>query len=71
MLLLLVAYFLSLFKLLRSESKVYGLLNFIGAGLACFASLMIGFIPFVVLEGIWAIIALVGIFRNTPPNSNG
>jgi len=54
---------MSLFKLLRSESKLYGLLNFIGASLACYASVMIGFIPFVVLEGIWALVALVGMLR--------
>ena len=61
--LLLIAYFMSLFKLLRQESKAYGLLNFAGAGLACYASLVIGFIPFVVLEGIWAVVALAGMFR--------
>ena len=63
--LLLVAYFLNLFKLLPPGSKMYGVLNIIGAGLACFASFMIGFIPFVVLEGIWAIVALAGMFRKS------
>lgn len=61
--LLLVAYFLNLFQLLPQESRAYGFLNVFGAGLACSASLMIGFIPFVILEGIWAIVALIGMFR--------
>ncbi len=65
--LLLVAYFMNLFKFLKQESKAYGVLNALGAGLACYASLAIGFIPFVVLEGIWAIVALVGLF--TRPNA--
>ena len=68
--LLLVAYFMSLFKFLRSESKLYGLLNFIGAGLACYASVMIGFIPFVILEGIWALVALMGMFRKLSAQSH-
>jgi hypothetical protein len=61
--LLLVAYFLNLFKLLPQESKAYGILNVIGAMLACYASLMMGFIPFVILEGTWAFVALVAMFR--------
>jgi hypothetical protein len=32
--------------------------NAVGAGLACISSVMIGFIPFVILEGIWCVIAL-------------
>jgi hypothetical protein len=61
--LLLIAYFMNLFALLGQESKVYGILNVAGAGLACYASLMIGFIPFVILEGMWAIVALIGMLR--------
>jgi hypothetical protein len=61
--LLLVAYFLNLFKLLPQESKAYGILNVIGAALACYASFMMGFIPFVILEGTWALVALVAMFR--------
>ena len=60
--LLLIAYFLNLFKYLPHGSKVYGVLNAAGAGLACYASILIGFVPFVILEGIWAMVALVGIF---------
>jgi len=61
--LLLIAYFMNLFKLLGQDSKVYGILNVAGAGLACYASVMIGFIPFVILEGMWAIVALIGMLR--------
>ena len=61
--LLLIAYLMNLFKWVGQESKAYSILNVAGAGLACCASLMIAFIPFVVLEGIWAIVALIGMFR--------
>ncbi|HET9136391.1 MAG TPA: hypothetical protein VFO76_07135 [Candidatus Kapabacteria bacterium] len=64
-LLLLVAYFLALFKFLTTGSKAYGILNMVGAALACYASVMIGYIPFVILEGIWALVALIGLFRKS------
>ena len=61
--LLLIAYFMNLFKILGQESKAYGILNVAGAGLACYTSVRIGFIPFVVLEGMWALVALIGMLR--------
>lgn len=63
--LLLIAYAMNLFKVWPQTSKAYGALNAVGAGLACYASLMIGFVPFVILEGIWAIVALLGLFRQS------
>jgi hypothetical protein len=68
---LLVAFLLNLYKKLSAQSKAYSLLNFIGAGICCFASFMIKFYPCVILEGIWAFVALVSLFkvpRGTSPN---
>jgi hypothetical protein len=61
--LLLIAFLLNLFKLLRSDAHVYMGLNLVGAGLACYSSWLISFMPFVVLEGVWAIVALAAIAR--------
>ena len=61
--LLLAAFLLNLFRLLRSEGRPYLGLNLVGASLACYASYLIGFMPFVVLEGAWAAVALVAIVR--------
>ncbi len=61
--LLLVAYFLSLFKIVPSDSILCSLLNIVGAFVACYASWMIRYIPFVVLEGVWGIVAVVGLVR--------
>lgn len=61
--LLLVAFFLNLFKFLRSESYVYLALNLVGGALACYSSYLINFVPFVVLEGTWAVVAGVAIVR--------
>lgn len=59
--LLLSAFFLNLFKFLKSDTVTYALMNIIGAGLSCYASFMIDYMPFVILEATWAVIALVGL----------
>ncbi len=58
---LLIAFFLNLFGLVRRSSFKYLLLNLAGGGLACYASYLIDFFPFVVLEGTWTVVALVGL----------
>jgi len=49
--LLLLAFLLNLVRVLTTESYPYTALNFAGASLAGVASYLIGFMPFVVLEG--------------------
>jgi len=61
--LLLAAFVLNLLRKLRSDAYAYMGLNLVGAGLACCSSWLIGFMPFVVLEGVWAIAALAGLAR--------
>ncbi|HIH86808.1 MAG TPA: hypothetical protein HA304_02780 [Methanosarcinales archaeon] len=61
--LLLLAFFLNLFKILMQDYKIYVIMNILGAGLACYASILIGFIPFVILEGTWAIVAVIGLIK--------
>jgi len=63
----LIAFLLNLLNKVFQKDLVYILLNCIGAALACLASLMINYIPFVILEGTWtlvSLIALVNYFRN-------
>ncbi len=63
---LLFAFFLNLSNKLQKDSLSYITMNIIGAGIACFASIMINYIPFVVLEGCWTIVsvyALINILR--------
>jgi hypothetical protein len=61
--LLLVAFFLNLFKSLSTESYLYMTLNLIGGALACYSSYLIDFVPFMLLEGTWAAVAAVGVVR--------
>ena len=61
--LLLLAFFLNLFRLLTADSLPYLALNLSGAALACASSYLINFMPFVLLEGTWAIVAGIALMR--------
>lgn len=61
--LLLVGFFLNLFGYLDRAARSYHLLNALGAGLATYASWLIGFLPFVVLEATWSVVALVALVQ--------
>ena len=60
---LLLAFVLNMLKIIKTESLSYLLLNFIGAGVACFASWLIPYFPFVILEGVWAVVSLVSLLK--------
>lgn len=60
---LLVAFLLNLYKKLPAQSKTYSAMNFIGAGICAYSSWMIRFYPFIVLESVWALFALVSLFK--------
>lgn len=61
--LILLAYFLATEKLLKSDGKTFYVMNIIGAGLACYASWLINYWPFVILEGTWVLVSLYGLMR--------
>ncbi|MBC7875246.1 MAG: hypothetical protein H7Y01_14680 [Ferruginibacter sp.] len=60
---ILAAFFLNTVKLLPAEGKLYYLLNIIGAALACYASWLINYWPFVILEGTWTLVSVYGIMK--------
>jgi hypothetical protein len=59
--LLLVAFFLNLVGQIGKDGAAYLLLNVAGAGLACLASVMLRYWPFIILEGCWTLVSLVGL----------
>ncbi len=61
--LILVAYFLNTEKLLPKDGKLFFVMNIIGASLACYASLLINYWPFVILEGTWTLVSIYGLMR--------
>jgi len=60
---LLIAFLLNLYKKISPNSKAYTFMNFLGASICGFSSFLISFYPFVVLESIWAIFALVSLIK--------
>lgn len=63
---LLVAFLLNLKGILHKDRLGYILLNLIGAALACLASYLIRYYPFVILEASWTMVsafALLQYFR--------
>lgn len=60
---LLVAFLLNLMKKISQDSLLYIILNCVGAGMACLASVLISYIPFIILEGTWTIVSLIALFN--------
>jgi cytochrome bd-type quinol oxidase subunit 2 len=60
---LLIAFLLNLYKKLSANSKAYTFMNFLGAAICGFSSYLISFYPFVVLESIWSLVALVSLIK--------
>jgi hypothetical protein len=56
-LIILIAYFLNLTNIISKKSIIYSLLNFVGAGIACYASVLLKYVPFIILEAIWAVVS--------------
>lgn len=59
---LLVAFFLNLTDKLKKDSLTYLTMNFIGAAIACFASILMNYLPFIILEGCWAVVSAISVF---------
>jgi fluoride ion exporter CrcB/FEX len=60
---LLIAFFLNIINVLHKNSYAYMLMNIIGAGIACIASILINYWPFIILEGIWTLVSLGGLIQ--------
>ncbi|TGD59026.1 CBU_0592 family membrane protein [Flavobacterium humi] len=60
---ILIAYFLNIFSLIPKDGKFYFVLNVLGASIACYASILIYYMPFIILEGTWAAVSVVGLIK--------
>lgn len=61
--LVLIAYFLNTERIIPVNGKLFYVINIIGAALACYASFLINYWPFVILEGAWTLISIYGLMR--------
>ncbi|WNM19753.1 CBU_0592 family membrane protein [Flavobacterium capsici] len=60
---ILLAYFLNIFSLIKKDGILFYSMNIIGASIACFASILINYMPFIILEATWAIVSIVGLLK--------
>jgi hypothetical protein len=60
---LLIAFFLHIQNYIEKNSLAYLLMNVIGAGLACLASALLNYWPFIILEGCWTLVSLLGLIQ--------
>ncbi len=61
--LILLAYFLNSFGFITTKNLSFILLNLFGSILACLASVLLKYVPFIVLEGIWALVSLFSLLK--------
>lgn len=60
---ILLAYFFNLNGRLKVTELSYILLNLIGALLACVSSVLMDYLPFVILEGVWTLVSLIALIK--------
>jgi len=60
---LLAAYLLNLLGKISKNGLLYILMNAAGGGLACLASYLINYLPFVILEGTWMLVSIIALVK--------
>lgn len=60
---ILLAYYLNTTGKLQTTQLAFILLNIAGASMACAASILIDYIPFIILEGTWAVLSVLSLVR--------
>jgi hypothetical protein len=61
---LLLAFVLNTQGRLSAESRTYHAMNAVGAAMSCTASVLIEYLPFIILEGMWGSVALLSVLRS-------
>ncbi|HEA29623.1 MAG TPA: hypothetical protein ENH91_06470 [Leeuwenhoekiella sp.] len=60
---ILLAYILNVSGKLEQKSLPYILLNTVGAAMACTASIMMDYLPFIILEAAWTIVSTASLIK--------
>lgn len=60
---LLLAYFLNIFDIISKNGHAYIWMNLAGAGISCYASVLLQYMPFVILEGVWSAVSAAAIMK--------
>lgn len=65
---ILLAYVLNVLGKLKSKDLTFILLNLIGASMACLASILMNYLPFIILEGVWTLVSLMALIKYRKTN---
>ena len=60
---ILLAFILNITGKINTKDLSFILLNLIGAGMACLASVLMNYVPFIVLEGVWTLASLISLIN--------
>jgi hypothetical protein len=60
---ILIAYFMNIFSFIKKDGVLFYVMNIIGASLACYASILINYLPFIILEATWAMVSILGLVK--------
>ena len=60
---ILLAYVLNAFGKIGNKDLVFILLNIVGAGMACLASILMNYMPFIILEAVWTLVSLISLVK--------
>lgn len=60
---ILLAYILNVIGKLEKEHLAFILLNLIGAAMACLASVLMNYLPFIILEGVWTLVTFITLIK--------
>ncbi len=60
---ILLAYILNVIGKMEKSDLTFILLNLVGAGMACLASIFMKYFPFILLEGVWTIVSLISLTK--------
>lgn len=60
---ILLAYFLNVIGKISNKHISFILLNLVGASMACLASILLNYWPFILLEAVWALVSLYALYK--------
>lgn len=60
---ILLAFILNITDKIKTKDLSFILLNLIGAGMACLASILMMYMPFIILEGVWTLVSLFSLIN--------
>jgi nucleoside recognition membrane protein YjiH len=60
---ILLAYVLNILGKVSNKNLSFILLNTIGAAMACLASILLKYLPFIILEAVWTLVSLYALIN--------